>query len=416
MGPLFTLVLKDLRRRLAEPAGLLINLAIPLAITGTMALAFGTSPGGDERTPILRLVVADLDHTVISGILNGSTQSKEAAERMEVKQVVDRDEGLRLLKEGDYAALVVIPKGFTDSILKDGKGELELVKNPSQSVMPIVAEQGVEAAALYISIGRRLLGPDTDLLRKLAAGEGWDDSLKVAGLLAGTYERVKAADQILFPPLVEVKTERKEKSESGVSFMAWMYPGVMVMSLLYVALMQMKDLLREREAGTFRRMLGAPLAAGQVLASKILSVALVVSLAMGFLLVIGSFAFGLRWGAPLPLAAVCLLVVFASTGFAAFLYSLVRTERQGDAFGGILVMVMSLLGGSFVPPQVLPEWLRTLSLFTLSHWAHEALRSLIGGGGWAGASGYAAALAAIAFACMASGVALLGRRHRMGTL
>lgn len=416
MRALLTLTLKDLRRRLAQPSAFLLTLAIPLAISGTMALAFGTRAGNEDRTPVLRLLVVDLDGTPVSGFLTGATQNPEVAKRMEIKQAKDRDEGLRLLHDEGFAALLVIPKGFSDDVLSGRQSDLEVVKNPAQSVMPVVAQQGAEVLALYISTGKRLLGSDTETARKLLDGKGWDDSLAIAGLITSTYARVQAADDLLFPPLIEVTTARKETKARPFNFMVWMYPGMMVMGILYVSLMQMKDLLDEREGGTLRRQLCAPLGAGKVLLAKILAVAAVVAIAQVFLLAAGAFAFQIDWGPWIPLATTSLLIVFAATGFAAMLFSLVRTERQGDAFGGILVMLMSLLGGSFVPPQVLPEWLQRLSVLTLSHWGHEALRSLLAGGSWDAIGAYLGALAAIGLVFTSLGMALLGRRHMRGAL
>ena len=73
MRVVLILTLKDLRRRLANPAALLLFLAIPLALAGTMALAFGHRPGGEERPPVLRLPIADLDDTPFSGIIKGAS-------------------------------------------------------------------------------------------------------------------------------------------------------------------------------------------------------------------------------------------------------------------------------------------------------------------------------------------------------
>ncbi|HET6371997.1 MAG TPA: ABC transporter permease, partial [Candidatus Polarisedimenticolia bacterium] len=173
MRQVLTLIAKDLRRRVAEPMGIVISLVIPLAIAGTMALALGNH--GDDKGPQLRLLVLDLDDSPLSGILLGSTQNPEAARRMEVKRVATREEGLSLLKEEEFTALLVIPQRFSDALLGGEQVQLELIKNPAQSIMPIVAEQGAEVVALYLSGAAKLLGPDASSVIKLLSGEGWND-------------------------------------------------------------------------------------------------------------------------------------------------------------------------------------------------------------------------------------------------
>jgi ABC-2 type transport system permease protein len=419
MRTLATLVLKDVRRRFADPAALLLNLAIPLVMAGMMALAFG-GRGDSQKTPVLHLVVVNQDEGPIGRALGNAQQNPEAADRLDIKQAKDRGEGLRLLREEGAAALVLIPKDFSTDLL-DGKDvELEVVKNPAASIMPVIAQQGVEVAALYISIGARLLDGRGPRIAELFEGRGWDDTVAVAALVTELYQRVQGIDALLIPPLIEVKTGEQEAAKDAdkgrPNFMIWMFPGVMIMGLLFTANTQMRDLLREGEIGTLRRQLAAPLGAVQVLVAKIISVSAVVAIATVLLLLIGRWAFGVTWGPILPLAAASAVIVLAATGFAALVFSLVRTERQGDAFGGVLVMLMSLLGGSFFPPQAIPSWMQGISRMTLTYWSHGALRDLASGGGWDKVQGEVTVLAIIGLVLTLTGLVALRRRHLRGTL
>jgi ABC-type multidrug transport system permease subunit len=420
MGLFLSLIAKDLRRRLAAPSGVLISLAIPLAIVGAMALAFGG--GGGTGHPRIRIVVADLDKSPLSNMIDGVSGNPEAAEHLDIRMVGSREEGLAVMRDEDYAALLVIPEGFAEAVLDGRQTELELIKNPAQSLMPIVAEEGAQVLALYLSVGARFLdADDIERLRKLFEGEGWDDAVGLAASITDIYIRITRAEEILFPPLIDVETHQlaegeEEEEGAGVSLFTWMYPGMLVMGLLFVGLTQMKDLLQEREAGTLCRQLAAPVGPGRLLLAKVASVALVVAAALVLLLASGSFLFQIRWGSPAALAAVGAGLVFAVTGFSALIFAVVKTERQGDAFGGVVVMLMSLVGGAFIPPQVLPEFLRGVSLFTLNHWANESLRALSMGGGWERIGQHLGPLIAIGFILTAAGVAFLRMRHMRGVL
>lgn len=420
MSSLLTLAMKDLRRRLADPTALLVNMAIPLAIAGMMALAFGGSSGGstgERKAPVLRLVLVDEDGTPLSDILAGSSQNKEAAERLSVLRAESRGAGLDLMRDKEAAAMVILPKGFGEAWLEGRPVRLEVVKNPAQSIMPEVASQGAGVVAMYLTVARRLLGDDGPRLRALIEGNGWEDAAGLTLALTSLYARIKASDTLLFPPLITVGSATPE-GDTGTTFdmMGWMYPGLLVMGLLFVGVSQMRDLLRERDAGTLRRQLCAPIGAMQLLAAKVLSVGLLVLAAHAILLIVGSAAFGLRWGDPVSLAVVSFLLVLCVTGFAALLFSLVRTERQGDALASVSIMVMSLLGGAFIPPQVMPGALRAMSRATVNHWGQEALRALSSGQGWDGARPFLGWLAALALAFTLGGMAMLHRRHMRGAL
>jgi ABC-type Na+ efflux pump permease subunit len=329
-----TLILKDLRRRLAAPAGVLISLAIPLAIAVTMALAFGGGGGGTGH-PKLRFVVADLDATPLSNMIGGASGNPEAAEHLDIKMTDDRETGLRIMRDEDYAALLVIPKGFSEAILEGVKTELELVKNPSQRIMPLVAEQGAQVLALYLSTGTRFLD-DNDIatLKRLLDGEGWDDAVGIAAMITDVYIRIQRSEELLFPPIITWQTEEEQdEEEEGFNFFSWMFPGMMIMGLLFVSLTQMKDMLVERQAGTLARQLSAPVGPGQLLVAKVVSVAVVGALAFAILLGAGALVFDIDWGSLAPLAATSALIVLAATGFAAFVFSIAKTDNQGDAIG-----------------------------------------------------------------------------------
>ncbi len=416
MGAILRLTLKDVRRRFARPMGMVINLSIPLVLAGMLALVF---TGRDDEPPRIRLVVADEDEGPLSRFINGASGNEEATRYMEILQAPTRAEGLEILRDDDATALLVIPKGFGAALLADGKAEMELVKNPSQRIMPVVAQQGAEVVSLYLTAARAALGDESKRLARLFEGEGWNESVGVAALVATVYGRVQEAEPLLFPPLIEIETAGETATADaggGFSPIAWLYPGMVVMGLLFAGSAQMRDLLDEAQAGTLKRLLAAPLGAVQILVSKILSTGALVTIALASFLVTGWLAFGIAWGPILPMTITSAVLALAVTGFSAMIYAAARTQRQGDAFGGIVIMLMSLVGGAFVPVEILPGWLQTVSHGTLNYWATEALRALASGGGFRGPDLNAAlvGLAAVGAAFTLAGAFVLHRRHVRG--
>ncbi len=212
------LTLKDLRRRMDDPAALLLNLAIPVAIVGTMALTFGRAGGGQENVPVLRLVLVDLDDSPLSNLVGGSPQNSEMSKRLEVRKAATRAEGLELMRKENLAALLVIPKGFMDSLFEGKPTEFELLKNPAQSVMPIAAQQGLEVLALYLSTARRFLGDDAQRIRDLILkGRGWDDTADIAVFIETLRQRILGIRDLLLPPLIEFRTVNAGGREAAAS-------------------------------------------------------------------------------------------------------------------------------------------------------------------------------------------------------
>ena len=110
--------LKDLRRRLADPAALVFWLGIPLVVGSMIALI-----QGDGGAPKAHLMVADLDETFVSGLVAGAGGQEGAAQFMEIEQV-ELDEGRERIDAGDGSALLILPEGFGDAVLKESLAKL----------------------------------------------------------------------------------------------------------------------------------------------------------------------------------------------------------------------------------------------------------------------------------------------------
>ncbi|HVK09866.1 MAG TPA: ABC transporter permease [Gemmataceae bacterium] len=134
----------------------------------------------------------------------------------------------------------------------------------------------------------------------------------------------------------------------------------------------------ERRQGTLVRLRAAPLTRGQLLLGKLLP-ALGVSLFQGiFLMVAGKILFGLSWG-PQPhwMLAVVASTAFAASGLAMLVAGLARTETQVAIYGTLLVLVLAMAGGTMMPRDFMPDWMRVWSHITPHAWALDAYQQLL---------------------------------------
>jgi ABC-2 type transport system permease protein len=113
-----------------------------------------------------------------------------------------------------------------------------------------------------------------------------------------------------------------------------------------------ESILGEREVGSFRRLLAAPIHRGTVVAGKMLAFIGVVFLQMLLLFGVGNAFFDMPLGdSPLALLALTLALALASTGLGMLLGSLARTRKQagniGMVLGFVLYFASGILTGSF---------------------------------------------------------------------
>jgi ABC-2 type transport system permease protein len=208
------------------------------------------------------------------------------------------------------------------------------------------------------------------------------------------------------------------------SYFAYVVVGLAVLHLLTAVLAQLPTLLRgELMSGTFERLAMAPLGpAAGVVAMSIFPAA--VALVTGTLTVcLAHFVFGLAlagWTCLLAIPAA-VLAVASLMPFALVVAGVVLLSKQAGNAGQLVVVGLSLVGGVYFPPALLPDWLQWIADVQPFTPSLELLRHLIIGMPTETAPGLQA-LRLVGFTVIAAPlgyrvlVAAVGACRRRGTL
>jgi ABC-type multidrug transport system permease subunit len=132
---------------------------------------------------------------------------------------------------------------------------------------------------------------------------------------------------------------------------------------------------------------------------------------MGTMIAATSILFGTRWGNPLPTAALMFTSVLMAIGLTAFLMSLANNADQGTALAAMVIALLSIVGGQFLPPQGLPDIFETLTRLTPNGQAFFGFIDLSAAGAHGSLLTVAQPLAFTAIVGL-SGIAFAGLRAR----
>lgn len=387
MSAIIGMIHKDLLRRWRAPLAPLLVLAFPLVFATLIGLAFG---GGDQKVPKVRLLLDDRDDGLVGNLLSSALSRPEAAQYFDVSKVETGQDGLARLEKEGFSALLRLPPDLTESLLDNRPTKLTLVRNPSQSILPEVAEQVTLLLADGLSAASTLLrGPLNEVRPYLQDGGGAPSEAAVAAIAVSVQRNLTGAGPYLFPPVIRLETVQLDRAGAAPSpgtgtdtplaklLFLLTLPGVTVFALFTLADQGMRDLLAEGRLHTLQRQLSGPVGAGTVVTAKAASTAVV--LALG-LLVIAPFAAWAAAGRKIDVPALVvqgLALILAAIGFAAALYGLMRNERQGATLGSLFYLAMAFSGGSFIPLDSLPGALRRLAPFSPFYWASEGFKELL---------------------------------------
>jgi len=155
-------------------------------------------------------------------------------------------------------------------------------------------------------------------------------------------------------------------------------PGYTIYGIFWIVSLLAVSVLREKQEGTFRRLLVAPMGRTVMLTGKLMPYYLINIVQIAIMLGVSSLLFRMNLGhSPAGLVVVSLAAAATATGLGVLVSALGRTEAQIGGLTVLLLLTLSALGGCFVPRFTMPDWLRTVGLITPHAWALDAYQDLL---------------------------------------
>jgi ABC-2 type transport system permease protein len=155
-------------------------------------------------------------------------------------------------------------------------------------------------------------------------------------------------------------------------------PSNLVLFMFITSMAAAASVIRARQLGVTRRILGAPVSTATVLAGEALSRLLIALVQGGVIVVVGLLLFGIDWGDPLAVAALLVVFALVSTGAALLVGTLARTPEQALSVTPPIGIALGMLGGCMWPLSIVGGTLRTLGHALPHAWAMDAFIALIG--------------------------------------
>lgn len=381
------LLQKDLRRAWRNPIPYLIHLGLPLVLTGMLGMVFGGAGGGGGPLGKVRVAVVDEEDSVVTRFLRGILGQSPSTERLEAR-LLPRDQAFREVTNGTVAAAVVVPRGFTEGFLTGrGSVELELLKNPAQSIHPALIEEAVGALVTGLNAVGRNFRSDLGEWRALVGTGAPPPPAAIGALVERTMVRFDAARQRLSPVPVWYASETAagvsatggggiRGAERGFNLFAFLLPGLTAMFLLFLADVAMRDLQREVRGGTFERFCTLPPSAWVFVLGKVGFVFATVVVGAVILLGGGGLLFRIRWPDPFAVAVLAASFGWFAAGLMAALAGLVGGNRRAEVLNTLVAMGFGLAGGGAFPAESLPPLLREhVTAHLPTAWFIEAMRA-----------------------------------------
>ncbi len=294
--------------------------------------------------------------------------------------------------DGEFIVALVIPKGATN-VLRDNVGEMtnsffDKEKTTKQIATQVKIEVIVDPTAsksfvMAISSGLKefIASVKTKVLFQIM-GE------KIAQLLdSDTKAVLPEQDFFVYDESYAVRNSGKTYEPNAVQHNI---PAWAIFSIFFIVLPLAGSIINERSEGLFIRMRTFPGNYLSILSGKLFVYFFVAIIQFVMIMLLGKFVMpmlglpvldiGTHWFA---LTTLTIMLSLAAVSYGLLIGTLFSTPQQSAVFGGISILILSALGGIWVPVNLMPPIMQTISSVSPLNWALVGYYELfIKGGDW----------------------------------
>jgi len=384
MNKLLLIGIKDLKLMFRDRAALTFMLLAPFLLTLAMGFVTGRFSGGSTGISDIPVIIVNLDQGDLGNALEDLFNSADLAELMEPSASSDPEAARQLIESNEASAAIIIPKGFTQSIIPAAGAtfgqdyvepepiQIEVYTNPSSPTSAGIVKAVVDEFISRIEEGRT--SGMTSFLQLMQSGLVDPQNIEAeAGTLFQNVEQTESNT---------ITLTKNTEGADAVEFdlLSYFAPGIALMFLMYTVSYGGRSILAERAGGTLPRLMISPTQTAQVLGGKVLGIFFMGVAQVGILILASTMFFQVRWGDALGVIVLILAAVLGATGWGMLITAFARTPAQVANTGTIVMLIFSILGGSFISLENFPPFMQTISKITPIAWGLDGFTTLALGG------------------------------------
>lgn len=379
-------IYKEFLLLIRDPGGLALIFIMPLALVIVMALV-QDAPFRDYQEIKLDVLFVDQDGDSLSAKVK---QAFDASPNVNLVVKTDTAEAKQLVRSGAYKAAIVIPAHSSETLREKTRQLItEVFSNFGLTEAP---KDSIDLAAIGIKV---LFDPAiksnykqtlTGGVQKIVAGiqaEWILDELQNQ-LSEGRTDAKKTP--VKLTEIIQVNEEyASEKKYEGLMLNSVQHnvPAWTMFAMFFILYPLAGNFIKEREEGSMLRLRLISGSQFPVISGKFAFYFMVCLLQFILMIAVGIYIMPLLGLSKLVLGTnilgillVACSVAMAATGYGVLIAVYFRTPQQALSFGSVSVVILSAIGGVWVPVYVMPEILQTLSRFSPMSWGLEAFNDL----------------------------------------
>lgn len=377
MKNLWYIARKDLLQTVKDRSSLFFMLVMPLVLITVIGLAFGSFFGNGSSQIAITVAMSNQDNGPVGRAIVQALNINTASLKVTVNQFSNANQVKdQVANNSNVNAGVVIPANASNTLLAASsngtlpKNLVQVYSLPSTSdTRPTIIQNIVTNVLTSEVAGSTAVGQVYGVCNQ--PGNHCGQSSINAQSIASTVGQASAQGG---NSAVQTLTAGKATSFNNFDQVV---PGYAIFFALFGINAVAGTILQEKEDGTFRRLLIAPVQRYALLGGKLLAQFILTLAQLTVLFAVGYFAFHLTIGSWPGVIALIIGASFATTGLGILLVSIVKTRRQLNPVVTLVVLITSAIGGAWWPLFVEPQWMQNIAKLGVTAWAMEGLNGVM---------------------------------------
>lgn len=392
-------VLNEFRLFRKDLAGVALLFLMPLVLTIIMAL-IQDAPFREYQDIRFDILWVDNDKGKMARQMGeGLEEIKQFRLVRELDgKPVEAGQARALVQKGEYKIAIILPEGVSAEVVNSAN-QVANEMGQRMGVTGKLPQRESRPASLEI-----YFDPVTKQAMKLSLLNALDKQLtKVQAeiILARLEEKIKGekGDSTGMEPIdlqakmravtiKELSAAPENKVNLNTNSVQHNVPAWAIFGLFFIIIPIAGNSIREREDGSLMRIRMIPGSYFSILTGKLSFYVLLGTLQFFIMLAAGLLIlprFGLpslqMGNAPLTLLITALVIAVTATAYGFCIGALFQTPNQALPFGAISIVILSAVGGIWVPVEILPAGLQQVAKLSPLYWALDAINGIFLRGG-----------------------------------
>lgn len=306
-------------------------------------------------------------------------------------QKIDESVAQQLVSDGKYQIALVIPDGLSENLNKKINSNVEkILAEFAMEETDSLLEESVKTSSELAKI-KIYFDP--------AVGETFKSGVK--NDIEKLISKIESKQiYTVFEDQMGIETEGNMMSDSAIQFEEILaqkgkggilpntvqhnVPAWILFGIFFIIVPLGINIVKEKNLGTNIRIRTSPVSYATIASGKIITYLMICLIQFGVMLLIARFLFpqlGLIPFNPgmkiIPMIVIVLFSSLAAIGLGILIGTIMKTQEQSAPFGAIFTIILSAMGGIWVPVYLMPTIMQKIAVLSPMNWGITAFYDII---------------------------------------